>query len=351
MHMQSSAGVAIRVVCYGLAAAVLAVALNGMPSVASAAEVTTISNQILPISQQNTCTPVQATNFTPYVYDGALNSLEFTMPDSSYVAIVGKIGDTSIPLHYMTRRVESNGLLRIHVDTPSIPVSGTLPVEITMLSAQGAGAPICLTVVSTSLTGTAAPAAPVQPQSAQPTAPTTPAAPTTTTQPTTSTSNTSSSNNTGASATPTAVTTAAPTAGVTQSGLGGMCSTAQGAYRLWLVLLVLYVLVLAAVLWPEWPSSWEWLRTPRYTSTWIVAPAVLLVLFWLVIPVCRGAIWMPIVAVLFGAAALFAAFRNHPRVAQLLLLEEKKGGPIIVTPPPQQKQQPQQQPQQQQPKK
>ena len=148
--MQSNTGVALRVMCYGLAAAIAVVALNGVPATASAAELTTISHQILPLEGPNTCPDVQATNFTPYVYDNAVNSFEFRMPDASYVAVLGQVGDTSIPLRFMTRRIDAvDGSLWVHVDTPSIPVSGTMQVQITMLSTHGPGSPVCLTIVST----------------------------------------------------------------------------------------------------------------------------------------------------------------------------------------------------------
>src|SRR3989344_4892485 len=121
------------------------------PSFASAAEVSVQTAQLLPPGS-NTCAPASVTGFTPYVYDGSLHSFEFTVGDSSYVAIAATVGNVNIPFNQMTRMGAATGAVRIHADLPSMPVRGSLPISVTMLSAKGSGQPLCITSVATTVT-------------------------------------------------------------------------------------------------------------------------------------------------------------------------------------------------------
>ncbi|MDZ4227491.1 MAG: hypothetical protein U1D26_03375 [Patescibacteria group bacterium] len=326
--MQSISGVAIRIVCYGLAVAVLAVAIGGMPGRASADVMSTVNQQILPPGA-NTCPQASATNFTPYIYENALHSFEFTMPDASYVAVIGSVGDKSIALRFMTRRMDASGTLRIHVDTETTPIVGSLPIQVTMLSTRGAGTPVCVSIASATLGSGTSPA----PIAASP-APSPAAASPTSSAGTPEETSASASDTSGdeETATSTVLASSAAVAGITKNAFAGLCASAEGAYRLWLVLLVLYVLMIAGLLWPEWPTAWSWVRNPAWLAAWVLAPLVLILAFWYFVPACRSVIWMPITAAVIGAAGLFAAFRNHPRIAQLLLIENKSS--TIITPPP-----------------
>src|SRR3989338_9088495 len=118
------------------------------PSHVSAAEVSVQTAQLLPPGS-NTCAPLAASGFTPYVYDNALHAFELTLQDSSYVAVVGTVGNTNIPLNQMGRRIDASGALRVHVDLPTTPIGRTLPITITFLSAKGPGLPVCVSVVTT----------------------------------------------------------------------------------------------------------------------------------------------------------------------------------------------------------
>src|SRR3989344_5019015 len=148
--MSRIAGAVTSLLFYGRALSVCAVAISGLPGMAPAETLSSNTQQLLPLGT-NTCPPIVATNFTPYVYDNALNSFEFTVSDPSNVAIVGSVGGTSIPLHFMTRRLESGGAVRINVDVQSSDVRGVLRIRVTFLSTHGAGTPLCISVVSTSI--------------------------------------------------------------------------------------------------------------------------------------------------------------------------------------------------------
>ncbi|MDP2648321.1 MAG: hypothetical protein Q8P19_00250 [bacterium] len=331
--MHSISGVAIRVVCYGLAVAVLVVAVGGMPGSASAEVMATVNQQILPPGA-NTCPQITATNFTPYIYDNAVHSFEFTMPDASYVAIIGSVGGKSIPLRYMTRRMDASGTLRIHVDTETTPIVGSLPIQVTMLSTRGAGTPVCVSIASaTAGSGPISYGAAPAPVAATP-APvaSSPAPASSADTPDQTGATASDSDIADETATSGALASSVAVSGITKNAFAGLCATAEGTYRLWLVLLVLYVLMIAGLLWPEWPTAWSWLRNPAWLAAWILTPLVLLLAFWYFVPACRSVVWMPIAAAVIGAAGLFAAFRNHPRIAQLLLIENKSS--TIITPPP-----------------
>jgi hypothetical protein len=287
--------------------------LGAAPAKASALDVASQTQQILPLGGPNSCAPIQVSNFTPYVYDNALNSFDFTVSDASYVAIVGSVGNTSIPLNFFTRVQSTSSGVRYHVDINATPLTGTVPVVVTLLSAR-AGQPICASIIATSLgsgpvvgTYTPAPAPSGNP------APATPAKPTTTPV------------SGGGVSTGTATATSA-------NVLKSLCASPASAYRLWLILLVLFAVVVGGLLWLEFPMSWAWAQTPERVATIILVLLVLLLGFWYLSAGCRAALWMPLVAFLIAILGLLAAFWNHPKVTRLLLIEEKTT--TIITPPP-----------------
>lgn len=314
-----------------LAATVLTFLLTALPTKASALEVVAQTAQVLPVGG-NSCAPVSVANFTPYIYDGALHSFDFTISDPSYVALMGSVGNTSVPFNLMTRRVDASGMLRVHVDIATTPIVGTLPIKVTLLSSR-TGSPVCLTVASmsvgsgpvvvqtvpadTTYTYTAPSAAPVtttaQPAAGPVSAPSVaPEAPALTT-----------------SVTP------SPVVNTMSNPLRNVCATDVGAYRLWLILLVLYTLIVGAALWAEFPMAASWARTPERIATIILGLLLLLLAFWYFSISCRAALWMPLAAFLIAVLGLLAAFWNHPRVTQLLLIQETKTtSATLITPPP-----------------
>lgn len=305
--------VAIRVFCYGLALGVLAVLLAGTPRNAFADSIPVSPQQILPLGA-NQCASIVVSDFRPYVYENAVNSFDFSVSDASYVDITASVGNTSILLNFMRREIDSAGVLHMHIDTPSIPVGSSLPITVTLLSSPHAGSPVCAVIVTFTVQGSAAPAAPapVAP------APSTPSAPSTSTQ-----SSSSSHGGSNAQASGTTATSATSGLGVISNPLAALCATTDAAYVLWVVLLVLYVLLIIGIAWPSWPANMQRLRTIEWRFSGILLPLVLLLALWYFAPVCRGAGWMPVLAVLVAIAGSFAVLREKKPMKQLLLIDQK----------------------------
>jgi hypothetical protein len=296
----------------------LFVSLNAFPLKASALEISSQTQQILPPGS-NTCIPISATNFTPYVYDGNLDSFEFTVPDSSYIAVAGSVGNTSIPFELMTRRVDASGAVHIHVDIASTPVVGTLPLQVTLISAP-TDQPVCLSIVSMSVgSGPIANSQSAIPRNvpAAP-APTTPV----TVAPPVQTVSTGTTTSVQAGMTTATSSPALISLGIIRNPLRGICASQASAYRLWLILLVLFAIIVGLLLWAEFPMSLDWARTPERIATIILVLLLLLLGFWYVSISCRAALWMPLLAFLIAILGLLAAFWNHPRVTQLLLIQD-----------------------------
>src|SRR3989344_4085806 len=296
-----------KLLLFVLASVAFSIVLAAFPIKAFALDAATQTRQVLPVGG-NACAQVSATNFTPYVYDGAIHSFEFTISDPSYVALIGSVGNTSIPFNLMTRRTDVAGMLRIHVDISPTAVAGGLPVSVTMLSARS-GSPVCMTVVSAnavSVSGLSViPYTPVVTAPAtQPTVSSAPAKPVVTAAP-------KPASSTPIPTTQKVLTTSTATGSVVstlQNPFKNMCTSDASAYRLWIILVLL----------------------------------LLLLAFWYFSISCRAALWMPLVAFLVAVLGLLAAFWNHPRVTQLLLIQETKptsapkpisAATTIITPP------------------
>ncbi|MBI4090674.1 MAG: hypothetical protein HY422_01480 [Candidatus Komeilibacteria bacterium] len=276
------------------------------PSFASAAEVSVQTAQLLPVGG-NTCAPAGVSGFTPYVYNGSLHAFEFTVADSSYVAIAATVGSTNIPFNQMTRRGEASGAVRIHGDLQSLPVQRGLPISVTMLSAKGSGQPVCITTVATtvttdgelSITPPAGAPKPVPPPVST-TAPKPKPAPAPAPTPTPA-----SKAPTSTAAKPTTTATSAAFA-TTQSILKGMCA-GTGADRLWFVLLALFAAVVAFAVFgqSQLPPA---LRTQEWTAAAIVVPFLLLFGLWYFVESCRTTPWVPVIATIVALAGLGIAF-------------------------------------------
>lgn len=288
------------------------------PLKASALDMASQTQQILPLGGSN-CSPIQVSNFTPYIYNGSLDSFEFTVADASYVAVVGSVGNTSIPFRLMTRFPGSAGGIRIHVDVDSTSLTaGSVPITITLLSAQ-TGQAVCASVATVSLGSGTAAQAPSSPTYISPKP--TPISTTTSIQ----TQSAVTSMPQGSMSTGTAtVTTSALSSGIIYSPLERLCSSQTHAYRVWLVLLVLYAIIVGGLLWLEFPMAWSWAQTPERVASSILVLLILLLGFWYFSIPCRAALWMPLAAFLIAILGLLAAFWNHPRMTQLLLVETSR---------------------------
>ena len=326
----------MRVAFYGLALCVLTVVMTGVPIRADADQISTLTQQLLPPGVANTCAQLAATEFTPYVYDGALHSFEFTVPDTSYVAVAGTVGDSFVPLRFMTRRVSTSGALRIHVDIATTPIRGTLPIQVTLLSSSGPGSPTCLSVVSGSVGSGPVQNAATAMTTAVPTAVVNAPAPSSVTpggfqisEVLNPTPQATTSDATGNGASTMSSGTATKVKGVAfasilQAPFDSICSSKEGTYRLWIVLFILYALIAAIALWSKWPAMWPSTRAREWRSVGVLIPLVLLLAFWYFSPVCRSVWWIPLAIAAIGALGSFAAYRDYSNVAQLLLLGPSK---------------------------
>ena len=298
-----------------LAVVSFSMVLAFFPGKTSALEASAQTMQVLPPGGTS-CAPVSATNFTPYIYNGALHSFEFTLPDASYVALLGSVGNTPLSFQLMSRQVDAAGMLRIHVDVETTALSGTLPLTVTLLSARS-GMPVCFTVVSMSLGS-----GPIATTN-NPAVSTVPTTPTTVSEtPTTPNVSPAASVSTPTATNPASTTAQGSVVNTIQNPLRNVCASDTSAYRLWLILLVLYVLIVGTALWAEFPASLSWARTPERIASIILVFLLLLLAFWYFSISCRAALWMPLVAFLVAVLGLLAAFWNHPRVTQLLLIQE-----------------------------
>ncbi|MEK7093174.1 MAG: hypothetical protein AAB927_01700 [Patescibacteria group bacterium] len=314
------------------AIAVVSIATFVLPVFASAA---TVSNLVSPTQQllprgANTCAPLQVQSVNPYVYNGSLDSFDVTVTDASYVSVIGSVGDAGIPLSFMTRRINADGALRIHVDIQSTPVAGTLPVSLTLLSAPS-GKPVCISVVSFTLTGPAKPAitAPAPTASATP-------------EPVTTTTATPEEETTSP-----LPTTSPVVGGGLQNSLTKACEAA-GPYQLWFILLALFMVIVGLVAFAEPPLG---NKGPGVPLAAILVPLVLLLGFWYFAPACRVAGWIPVVLIVAAAIGLVTAFRDqemplgkktiqlpdaNPPMRQPVTTFEKSSvlTKTIITPPP-----------------
>jgi len=291
-------GVAIKSILLVLLFGIAAVAASTVvfPSQTFAAEVSVQTAQVLPPGG-NTCQPLPVSGFTPYVYDNALHSFEFTLPDSSYVAVIGSVGGASVPFQLMTRRIDASGTLHVHVDIPTTPVIGTLPVSVTLLSAKGAGQPVCISILTTSVQST---------KSTVSKAPTTPSAGTTK-KPVAITGGATSA--VGTTAAPVAGSTTLPVGSI-ESALKNLCS-GGGASVLWIILLAIYALLMWLAISAEKP----WIAAIRpieWTAIAIIVPLILLLGLWYFPESCRAQTWVPVAGILIALGAIIATYKNHP---------------------------------------
>lgn len=297
----------LRMASMGVGA--LALVALAVPVFASA-QTASIETRVLIPNGNTVCPPVFAQDVHPYVYDGDLDSFDVTLSDPAYVSVLGSVGDTPISLRYMTRRINADGSLRIHVDVESTRVGSSLPVSLTLLSAK-AQSPVCISVLSFNVTGmgivTITPTTPIPAPSA-PHAPSKPAAPSTPEAPA------------GPSMTDDGTSTPAVAVWSLKDTLEKACEAA-GPYQLWFILIALYMIGVGIVAFIEPPLARKGMWLP---IALILIPLVLLVAFWYFAPACRVALWIPFVLIAAAALGLLSALREEPNVASILQLPPAK---------------------------
>ncbi len=282
--------------------------------------------QVLPPGQTTACQTPQVGVFTPYVYDGALQSFDLSLSDPSYVAVVGSAGETSIPFTLMTRQIQSDGYLRIHADI-DVPIASTLPVTVTLLSANGQVT--CVSVISTTVSASEAPVSTNTP--------------TTETEGPGATSYPSGPMGSGSGSEPGTLSEGDYSSAV-QPPAGGLSGTATGAMatsvvsssigdmrtnlkdmcvsmsptNLWVILLVIYAIIVAGATLGEVPNKGTY-KTELMTAA-VVVPLVLLFGLWYFADSCRTGAWVPVVTIVIALVGLYAAFRKSPQMTSIIPL-------------------------------
>ena len=287
----------------GVVVGVLALAGFALPTPVHAAHINVQTVQAIPAGGSG-CSVLPVQNVVPYIYDNELNSYDIVIADPSYVAVLGTEGDVGTPFNYITRRVNPDGTVLIHVDTPSIAIYGSLPINLTLLSAQ-TGRPVCLSVISFSVLGNAVPPRHVPTPAGTNTSVPKPAATTT------SVSSTSST---------TTVVAGSVVGGLFQERLARICA-GNGALDIWFLIITLYLLGVAVVALAEPPYA---KRDPWLPAALILVPLVILLGAWYLVAVCRAAIWIPLVLSVIAIVALAVAYVEQKTVSRIIQLPAAK---------------------------
>jgi hypothetical protein len=290
-----------------------AVACVGMlaPAHASAQAASVRTQQLLPPGQ-NTCQVMMISDIEPHVYGGELESFDVTLSSDvshSYVGVLAQVGNTPIPLNFITRWAGSPSGTRIHVDTPNIAVGGGTSVNLTLLASLP-GQPTCVTSISFDATGSGAVAPYVPPSTSTPTQGSPSTASPVSTSP--ASGGVAKGGASGAQAASSSVGTSNSAGAIAATASGAnlfsnMC-VAGNAFRLWFMLLAIYVIVVAIVVFAE-PSFLE--DSVLGSTAMILIPLFLLLLFWYLSETCRAASWIPVIACVIAIAGLFLAFREY----------------------------------------
>lgn len=262
-------------------------------------------HQVLP-PQGQSCPVLGATDVTPYIYNGNLNSFDISITDQSYVAIAATVGETPVPFQFISRWYDQGAGVRLHIDLAPYRLSQDTPITVTLISAHAGGTPVtCVAVLSTVLPAAApAPSHPVSGSTGS------------TGYPWSNIGYGSGSQqhqgqgSTTASSGPMLVT-------VTHS-LGGTCGTNNGPVRLWVVLLVLYAIfvwILASQKEEAWKDGRDW------SVGLTVVGFIALLFFWYISASCRTGAWAPVIATLIACAGLIALTRSGTVGGNILLLK------------------------------
>ena len=323
------AGIVFQIASFVFISLTFSIGLSAFPSAVAADVISVQTQQLLPLGS-NTCAPLSAYNFTPYIYDGALHSFEFSIPDKSYVALAGTVGNTSIPFQFMTRRGDSSDALQVHIDIQTTPIQGMLPLSVTLLSAGGSGQPVCMSVAIMAtpqgpsvepfvpITGNSStiivPQTQVQPMGIPPSIPTIsdlnkPLIDVTDNGSAEVPSTSSPVKETGALAYSVSMLSSI------QDKIVTSCALTGNASRLWVILLAMYLAVVAIAVLVQ-TSMYAYSIGQR--SATILTPLVLLLGFWYLTETCRATPWAPVATALIAVVGLLSLYRNDSRLASYI---------------------------------
>ncbi len=303
----------------GLVGTITAAVLLATPGIAAAGTASVLTKQVLPPGG-TACAPLFVKSVTPYIYDGELQSFDIVISDSSYVGLLGAAGDVSIPFNYMSRDIEPDGSLRLHVDT-TVAVNGALPVTVTLLSALP-NAPVCLSQIAftTDINGTIESSTPIS-------VPTTPVETGVDTSGNVGSGTGNGGGGQSSNGTVKGNTTSNPIVGTTSGTsttigemVSSMCSK-NGSYQLWFILLAIFFVIAAFVGLSEPALA---LRHGALPAALIGIPLVLLLLFWQFATDCRLSYFIPVILLVAAAIGLYSAYRTSPVMRPVIELPAEK---------------------------
>lgn len=284
------------------------------PFAANAAQVTAQTVQLLPPGL-NVCQPIVTPEFKEYVYEGELHSFDLYVLDPSYVAVAVSVGETELPFTFITRSFDASGKLRMHVDTPSIPLQETHPIVLTLISSLP-GSPTCMTQVMVQLDGEQSFSATQKAHQ--------PAVSKQTIQPKKISvapqmkQQGIEKKQAGKAASDSVLDGVATGTSVAQMGtLEKICETSGGAARLWTILLAVYFLIIAATI-LALPEGRPSTQSSVLLAIAIGGPLLVLLSVWKAAPSCHAGAWTLVTALLIAGTGIILGFRYHPSVAKLL---------------------------------
>lgn len=297
--------------------------LLAMPGLASAS--TLLPSQVLPPGTGKSCAPVTASEVMAYVYDGNLDSFDITLSDARYVALATAAGDQNVPFNYISRWVNPDGSVRMHVDLQSIQLDRDVKIQITFLSAQAEEGKqitcvfsIPATVPAQTTSGGIGEGAPTQSTTpVENPAESSTGANTTGGKPSGSVSGGKTPINSADSVN----TTTNPGLVSASSSLGNLCANGGGG-KLWVVLLVLYAIFTFTLCAQNFGADSSKVR--EWNIGLLLAVFAGLLVFWYMSAVCRTGPWAPAVATLIALAGLLFTMLKPAGVQQILLLRDGK---------------------------
>ena len=238
-------------------------------------------------------------DFTPYVYNGHLDSFDYYVTDptgTSYVPLATTINGKSIDLNYVSVWHTANSdSVKVHVDVPDeLYLAANLTIAIGSLQVTQGPPPICISqaVFHVNLPGSYTPV-PVgtnpNPISSNPTPVTTPTPVVSNPIPVVS------------NPTPVGGETATTSTTTPVLSVGGACYTLNVWWLLLLALLDILVSIALLLLMSFIANS-----NGRLIAAVLIPPAVFIAI-WYFINTCHGAIWFPILSVILAIIILTAS--------------------------------------------
>ncbi len=289
----------------GIVGLITAVALFAMPGFAAAETASVMTKQVLPVGGSS-CAPLFVSEVKTYIFDGELHSFDIVISNPSYVGLFGTAGDQTMPFNYISRRIEPNGNVRLHVDTTAA-IKGSIPVTVTLLSSP-TGQPTCISTISF----TADAAGNVTTEN-----PTT--VPVTDTNGSGSSSSSSGGsvkgNATGGKTNPVVGTTTGTSTSISEV-IAKMC-TENGAYQMWFILLAIFFVIAAFVGLSQPPLAQ---RHGALPAVLIAIPLIGLLAFWYFVPDCRLSWFIPLILLVAAAIGVYSAYRTSPVSRALIVL-------------------------------